>query len=124
MMSGQPPFVDDDPMGIYRQILAYKVTLPRHFDRNAKSLVKKLLVADLTKRYGCLKGGADDIKKHKWFAGFDWDALLARILVAPISNVPNVASDTDTSNFDPYPESLEEALMPVLGQNQDPHLEF
>ena len=29
MMAGQPPFVDDDPMGIYQQILAGKVTFPR-----------------------------------------------------------------------------------------------
>lgn len=122
MMAGQPPFVDDDPMGIYQQILAGKVTFPRHFDRNAKSLIKKLLVADLTKRYGCLKGAADDIKKHKWFQGYDWEALLQRQLPAPI--VPPVTSDADTSNFDPYPDSLEEAPLPVLGQNKDPFLEF
>lgn len=97
-------------------------TFPRHFDRNAKSLIKKLLVADLTKRYGCLKGGADDIKKHKWFSGFDWEALLQRQLPAPI--VPTVNGDADTSNFDPYPDSLEEAPMPVLGNNKDPFLEF
>ena len=122
MMAGQPPFVDDDPMGIYQQILAGKVTFPRHFDRNAKSLIKKVLVADLTKRYGCLKGGADDIKKHKWFQGFDWEALVQRQLTAPI--VPAVSGEADTSNFDPYPDSLEEAPLPVLGQNKDPFLEF
>lgn len=119
MMAGQPPFVDDDPMGIYQQ---GKVTFPRHFDRNAKSLIKKLLVADLTKRYGCLKGAADDIKKHKWFQGFDWEQLLNRQLQAPV--VPAVAGEADTSNFDPYPDSLEEAPMPVLGQNKDPFVEF
>jgi protein kinase A len=27
MMAGQPPFVDDDPMGIYQQILAGKVSI-------------------------------------------------------------------------------------------------
>lgn len=57
-------------------------------DKNAKSLVKKLLVADLTKRYGCVKGGAQDIKSHKWFTGFDFEALLARQIPAPI--VPQV----------------------------------
>lgn len=122
MMAGQPPFVDDDPMGIYQQILAGKVTFPRHFDRNAKSLIKKLLVADLTKRYGCLKGGPEDIKKHKWFHGFDWEALVARQLSAPI--IPAVSGETDTSNFDPYPDSLEDTPLPILGQNKDPFLEF
>jgi hypothetical protein len=47
-------------------VLADKLAFPRFVDRNAKNLIKKLLTADLTKRYGCLKGGADDIKKHKW----------------------------------------------------------
>jgi len=122
MMAGQPPFVDDEPMGIYQQILAGKVAFPRHFDKNAKSLVKKLLVADLTKRYGCLKNGADDVKKHKWYNGFDWEALLNKEIPAPIIPVTN--GDNDTSNFDPYPESLEEAPLPVYGNASDPFVDF
>ena len=56
----------------------------RYFDRNAKSLIKKLLTADLTKRYGCLKGGAEDVKKHKWFKDFDFVLCQDRKLTAPI----------------------------------------
>jgi len=41
MLVGQPPFVDDDPMGIYQQILAGKVSYPRFLDRAARSLIKK-----------------------------------------------------------------------------------
>lgn len=55
-----------------------KVKFPRNFDKNAKSLVKHLLVADLSKRYGNLKNGANDIKNHRWFAGIDWGQLLAK----------------------------------------------
>ncbi len=29
ILAGQPPFVDDDPMGIYQQILAGKLSFPR-----------------------------------------------------------------------------------------------
>ena len=72
MLAGQPPFVDDDPMGIYQQVLAGKLSFPRYFDRNAKNLIKKLLTADLTKRYGCLKASADDIKTHKVRAVEPW----------------------------------------------------
>jgi len=121
MLVGQPPFVDDDPMGIYQQILAGKVNFPRFIDRNAKSLIKKLLVADLTKRFGCLKAGASDIKNHKWYAGLDWSGLVDKELVAPV--IPNVQDETDTSNFDPYPDSLEEAPLPVI-TGKDPFLEF
>ena len=77
MLAGQPPFVDDDPMGIYQQIIAGKVSFPRFFDRNAKSLIKKLLTADLTKRYGCLKGAAEDVKRHK----------VKSLSLAPLSNL-------------------------------------
>ena len=122
MMAGQPPFVDDDPMGIYQQVLAGKVTFPRYFERNSKSLIKKLLVADLTKRFGCLKAGADDIKFHKWFTGFDWEAVLKRTVSPPI--VPAISSETDTSNFDPYPEEVDDPPIPVYSQNKDPFLEF
>ena len=49
--------------------------------------------------------GAEDIKKHKWFTGFDFVELLERKKVAPL--VPDVKSESDTSNFDPYPDSTE-----------------
>lgn len=116
-LAGQPPFVDDDPMGIYQQILAGKINFPRYFDRNAKALIKKLLTADLTKRYGCLKNGAEDVKKHKWFSGVSWDSMYNKELAAPI--IPQVLHEGDTSNFDSYPDSVEEAPMPIFS-GKDP----
>jgi protein kinase A len=44
-------------MGIYKNILRGKISFPSTFDKDAKSLVKHLLVADLSKRYGNLKDG-------------------------------------------------------------------
>jgi len=55
-----------------------KVKFPRTFDKNAKSIVKHLLVADLSKRYGNLKNGAGDIKNHRWFSAIDWNTLLSK----------------------------------------------
>lgn len=57
MHAGIDPFNDDDPMGIYKNILRGKISFPSTFDKDAKSLVKHLLVADLSKRYGNLKDG-------------------------------------------------------------------
>ncbi len=45
-------------MAIYQKILKGKVKFPKSFDKNGKSLVKHLLVADLTKRFGNLKNGS------------------------------------------------------------------
>ena len=44
-------------------------------------MVKHLLVADLTKRYGNLKGGVEDIKKHRWFKTIDWQLLYDKKIV-------------------------------------------
>eukprot|EP00516_Mucochytrium_quahogii_P002826 CAMPEP_0203756554 /NCGR_PEP_ID=MMETSP0098-20131031/9821_1 /ASSEMBLY_ACC=CAM_ASM_000208 /TAXON_ID=96639 /ORGANISM=" , Strain NY0313808BC1" /LENGTH=333 /DNA_ID=CAMNT_0050648481 /DNA_START=140 /DNA_END=1138 /DNA_ORIENTATION=- len=108
MLAGQPPFVDEDPMGIYQQILAGSISFPRYFDRNAKGIIKKLLLADLTKRFGCLKRGAQDIMDHKWFCGIKFDDLLAKKLTPPIQ--PEVEGPCDTTNFDPYPDSMNEPV--------------
>jgi serine/threonine protein kinase len=110
MLVGEPPFVDDDPMGIYQQILTGKVSFSRSFDKNAKSLTKKLLTSDLTKRYGCLKNGALDIKSSKWLQTMDFDALLARKFDTPIK--PELSGATDTSNFEEYPEDTTELQKP------------
>jgi protein kinase X len=55
MLAGFPPFFDDNPFGIYEKILACKLEWPRSIDPIAKDLVKKLLVADRTKRLGNMK---------------------------------------------------------------------
>ena len=70
-------------MEIYQKILKGKVKFPRNFDKGAKSLVKHLLVADLTKRFGNLKGGAMDIKAHRFYKKLSWEQLLGGRLLAP-----------------------------------------
>ena len=83
MIAGIDPFNDEDPMLIYQKILKGKIKFPSSFDSNAKSLVKHLLEADLSKRYGNLKGGINDIKNHRFFKTMDWNALLIKALKAP-----------------------------------------
>lgn len=151
MLAGYPPFFDDNPFGIYEKILAGKIDWPRHMDPIAKDLVKKLLVQDRTKRLGNMKvsrfilfhsmhmwqhlmrwrqNGADDVKRHRWFKGLDWDDVFYRKLKVKINVarhlfqfhlisffflhgcvnvkppiVPKVSYDGDTCNFDEYPEA-------------------
>ena len=100
MLAGHPPFFDDDHFKLYEKIVACKPKFPTHFDPNAKELVKRLLTSDLSKRYGNLKGGSDQIKNHKWFAGMDWAKLLNSQIEAPF--VPHLSGEGDTSNFDRY----------------------
>ncbi|KAK3243331.1 hypothetical protein CYMTET_47001 [Cymbomonas tetramitiformis] len=112
MIAGFPPFYDENPFGIYQKILANKLEFPRNFDVHAKDLVKKLLSADRMKRLGNLKGGAEDIKKHRWFKGFDFSELIAYKAVAPI--LPEVRSDGDAHNYEKYSESVDDPTGPVI----------
>lgn len=41
-------------------------------DKDVKDLVKHLLKARVTDRLGCKKGGAEDIKNHKFFKSMQY----------------------------------------------------
>jgi protein kinase X len=120
MLVGIDPFSDDEPMAVYQNILRGKIKFPSNFDKDAKSLVKHLLVADLGKRYGNLKGGVNDIKEHRWFNNFDWKMCLKKGLKPHY--VPKLKSEGDTSNFSQYPESPE--LPRPLKASEDPFLNW
>lgn len=123
MIAGEPPFVaeDDDPIRIYQQVLSGTVRYTRSFDKAAKHLTKKLLTADLTRRFGCLKSGSSDIRRSKFFDDIDFQSLLAKHLPAPI--IPCIKDAADTSNFDTYPPSVDDTV-PLEFDGEDPFLCF
>ena len=49
----------------------------------AQDLVARLLERKPSRRLGMGPGGADDVRRHKWFDTLDWDALHARKLDPP-----------------------------------------
>lgn len=103
MLVGIDPFSDDDPMMIYQKVIKGKIRFPKEMNIDAKSLIKHLLVADTTKRYGCLKNGVKDIVNHSFFDGFNWRDFIFLRMQPPY--VPNVKSEGDTSCFSSYPDS-------------------
>ncbi|KAI8053666.1 camp-dependent protein kinase 1 [Gilbertella persicaria] len=105
MLAGHPPFYDDDHLKLYEKIIQGKIKWPAYFDPHAKDLLKRLLTADLSRRYGNLKGGAEDIKNHKWFSGVDFVRMANRQVRSPY--VPTIRGEGDASNFDRYPETNE-----------------
>ncbi|XP_022589857.2 cAMP-dependent protein kinase catalytic subunit PRKX [Cyclospora cayetanensis] len=111
MLAGRPPFVDDTPLGIYKKIIAGKIEFPPLFDCAAKSLVKRLLIHEPNKRYGCLRDGAEDVKNHKFFRGIDWNLCYQR-KIRPLYK-PNIRGPRDSSMFDTYAESTESSA-PVI----------
>ncbi|KAA3681207.1 protein kinase A [Paragonimus westermani] len=116
MLAGHPPFYADEPIQIYEKIVAcsYRFTTP--FNSDAKDLIRNLLQTDLTRRYGNLKNGTNDIKLHKWFSSVNWLAIFHRELFEteycscslslqlPAPIIPSCKFPGDASNFEWYKE--------------------
>jgi len=98
LLSSFPPFFDDEPMGTYRKIIQGKFKFPKYFSSDVRDLIARLLRTRPTKRLAVMKGGADNIRQHVWYNGFEWLALREGALEAPWK--PEVKAVDDISNFD------------------------
>ncbi|ODV64131.1 Pkinase-domain-containing protein [Ascoidea rubescens DSM 1968] len=98
MLTGLPPFYDEDVPKMYKKILYNPLTFPTNFDPLAKDLISNLLSRDPEKRLGNGENGANDIKNHKFFQIIDWNKLVEKKYTPPFK--PPVSDAFDTSNFD------------------------
>ena len=98
MLASYPPFYHEDPMKTYAKIMYGRVNYPKHFGSDAVDIIKSFLHAKPTKRIGIIKGGIDNIKRHKWFNDFEWDLLFKSSMKAPI--IPTIKNNLDRSNFE------------------------
>ncbi|CDK24792.1 unnamed protein product [Kuraishia capsulata CBS 1993] len=96
MLTGLPPFYDEDVNKMYSKILNDTLVFPSDMETSTKSLIKGLLTRDPTKRLGY--NGTHEIKTHPYFADVDWNKLLVKGYIPPYK--PLVKDSTDTSNFD------------------------
>ncbi|KAF2113423.1 kinase-like domain-containing protein [Lophiotrema nucula] len=98
MLTGLPPFYDENTNDMYRKIL----TEPLHFPGPeivppaARDLLTRLLDRNAEKRLGAK--GAAEIKAHYFFHSIDWRKLLERKYEPSFK--PNVLDAKDTANFD------------------------
>ena len=77
--------------------------MPRTLSKNWKSEkfssnIQSLCRHDPSERLGYQKGGVGDIRKHRWFQGFDWQGLRDEKIEAPL--IPSIKDPFDTSNFE------------------------
>lgn len=111
MLVGYPPFFSDEPSITCQKILHWRKTFVIPPEANlspAATDILKKLVTDSETRLG-RNGGAEEIKKHPFFEGMDWDKL--RKQKAPY--IPSVTSEISTENFDKFEE--EEPFYPNNG---------
>ncbi|KAL7807808.1 kinase-like domain-containing protein [Trichoderma aethiopicum] len=98
MLTGLPPFYDENTNEMYRKILTAPLNFPGYdvVPPAARDLLTKLLERDPSKRLGV--NGSTEIKSHPFFHGIDWKKLLQRKYEPAFK--PNVANALDTNNFD------------------------
>lgn len=78
MLTGLPPFYDENTNEMYRKILSEPLHFPGHdvVPPAAKDLLTKLLNRDPKERLGA--NGSAEIKAHPFFHAIDWRKLLQR----------------------------------------------
>lgn len=118
MLAGYPPFYHESPFGVYHKVIEGKYKVPKHFEPKAQKFIMQLLQPDRTRRLGCSKGGAARVKEHAWFGKkTNWEALYHRQVQPPFQ--PEVFDESDTQNFDKYPESEEAVEEPLEGKEAE-----
>ena len=95
VLTGLPPFYchGDDLQTVERVIRRKIKWSDKYVSGNVRDLIDKLLQVDCNKRFGCLKGGAEDIKRHYYFADVDWAAAAAGGLQPPWAPGPPATDD-------------------------------
>ncbi|XP_055876528.1 cGMP-dependent protein kinase 1-like isoform X5 [Biomphalaria glabrata] len=119
LLNGTPPFSGSDPMRTYNIILkgVDHIEFPKKISRSAHVLIKKLCRDNPMERLGYGKNGISDIRKNKWFQGFDWEGLMNLTMTPPI--IPKIRHPTDTTNFDSYPRDMDIAADELSGWDAD-----
>uniref|UniRef100_A0A8C0F5I1 cGMP-dependent protein kinase n=1 Tax=Bubo bubo TaxID=30461 RepID=A0A8C0F5I1_BUBBB len=103
LLAGSPPFSGADQMMTYNLILKgiEKLDFPKIIRRRPEDLIRRLCRQNPTERLGNLRNGINDIRKHRWLSGFNWDGLKVRKLTSPLKR--ELSGPTDYSYFDSYP---------------------
>jgi RAC serine/threonine-protein kinase len=97
MLTGFPPFYDDNMTKMYRSIINDPISYPHYISPNAVNLLTRLLEKNPAQRLGSSERGVEEIKEHPFFASVDWDDVLNKRTKPEW--VPKLVNDTDTGNF-------------------------
>jgi len=106
LMSGHPPFESAYPMQIYSKVTKgiSKVPFPPKCQGAVGELIKALLKKEPSERLPMRPGGVKNMREHKWFSGFDWEAMKEGKADPPYK--PVVKSKKDIANFSARKEDM------------------
>jgi protein kinase A len=100
LTTGYTPFQDYDVEKTISKIVKGTYETPSFMSNDLQNLLTHILQVDVTKRYGTMKNGVDDIKNHKWFRPVHWKAIMCRKSKPPF--IPTVEGPSDTRHFTYY----------------------
>ncbi|XP_051897493.1 cGMP-dependent protein kinase 2 [Pristis pectinata] len=119
LLTGNPPFTGPDPIEIYNMILKgmEKVDFPKRIPKRPADLIRRLCKVNPMERLGNKKNGINDIRKQKWFQGFDWEGLRTRKMKSSLKR--ELKGPTDHSHFDSFCRDHEEPPDEFSGWDED-----
>lgn len=98
---GYPPFCSSNPHETYQKVMSWRKTLIFPPEMPISPIALELITlfcTDAESRLGN-DGGLDQIRKHPFFVGVDWENIRERPAAIPVQ----IRSIDDTSNFDEFP---------------------
>ncbi|KAI9315794.1 kinase-like domain-containing protein [Zopfochytrium polystomum] len=98
MLIGRYPFHGEEESDILDAIMADAIEYPTNMPKDTLSLLQGLLKKDPTRRLGGGRLDAEEVRRHPYFAGVDWEAFMRKAVPPPWK--PVIKSATDVSNFD------------------------
>ncbi|XP_067106198.1 serine/threonine-protein kinase N2 [Osmerus mordax] len=110
MLVGESPFPGDDEEEVFDSIVNDEVRYPRFLSPESVSIIQKLLQKNPERRLGAGEQDSNEVKRHRFFQGVVWEALLAKKVKPPF--IPSIKAPTDVSNFDKEFTSLRPVLTP------------
>nr|XP_057934014.1 cGMP-dependent protein kinase 2 isoform X1 [Doryrhamphus excisus] len=119
LLTGNPPFSGSDPIKVYTVVLhgIEKVDFPKRIGKRPDDLIRRLCKLNPVQRLGNKKNGITDIKKHKWFQGFNWEGLRRHKLTSPLKR--ELQGPLDHSCFDIFPADTEVIPDETSGWDKD-----
>ena len=130
MLCGIPPFYSENTEKMYDLITHAELKFPKRIplSDDSKDLIKQLLIKNQNNRLGA-KNGFEDIRKHPFFSGFDFEALLSKKLTPPYK--PVLKGSLDVGNFDAeftsedvVNSAIPEKNLEFIKKNQEQFMEF
>lgn len=98
MVTGIPPFFSRERNQLKSKILNTEPQYPSFLSKEVVDLIKKLLIKDPSQRLGSSLNETDEIKKHPFFSGINWDEYLQKRVKPPF--IPRLNGKADTKFFD------------------------